>query len=72
LGFSFALAGQGQLLILPLKLLLFPRGMKHESGGPTLFKPSLKVEGDIAHIKPPGNLGPIPAPISIGISSRSQ
>jgi hypothetical protein len=55
LDFSFAIAAQDQLLILPFKLLLllFPRGRKHESGGPPLFKPSLKVEGDIAHIKPP-------------------
>jgi len=51
--FSFARAGLGQLLILPFKLLLFPRGRKHESGGPPLFKPSLKVEGEIGHINPP-------------------
>ena len=50
-GFSFALAGLSQLMILPFKLLLFGCGRTDESGGPTLFEPSLKVEGDIGHIK---------------------
>jgi hypothetical protein len=51
--FSFARAGLGQLLILPFKHLFFGRGRTDESGGPPLFKPSLKVEGEIGHIKPP-------------------
>ena len=51
-GFSFALAGLGQLLILPFKHLFFEGGRTEESGGPSLFEPSLKVEGDIGHIKP--------------------
>jgi len=50
-GFSFALAGLGQLLILPFKLLLFGRGGTDESGGPPPFEPSLKVEGNIGHIQ---------------------
>ena len=50
-GFSFALAGLGQLLIQPFKFLFFGRGWTNESGGPPLFEPSLKVEGDIGHIK---------------------
>ena len=53
-GFSFALAGLGQLLMLPFKLLLFRRGRTEESGGPPLFEPSLKVEGDIGHFKTSG------------------
>jgi hypothetical protein len=51
-GFSFALARRGQLLILSFKLLLFRRGRRIrsvESSGPPLFEPSLKVERDIAH-----------------------
>jgi len=50
-GFSCAPAGFGQPSILPFKLLLFGRGRTDESGGPPLFEPSLKVEGDIGHIK---------------------
>jgi hypothetical protein len=53
-GFSFALAGLGQPLILPFRLLLFGRGQADEPGGPPLFEPSLKVERDIGHIKPLG------------------
>jgi hypothetical protein len=53
-GFSFALAGLGQLLIPPFKLLLFGRGRPDEPGSPPLFEPSLKVERDIGHIKPLG------------------
>ena len=49
--FSFVLAGVGQLLILPFKLLFFEGDRTDESGGPPLFEPSLKVEGDIGHIK---------------------
>jgi len=52
-GFSFALAGLGHLLILAFKLSFFERGRTDESGGPPLFEPSLKVEGDIGHIQPP-------------------
>jgi hypothetical protein len=37
--------------MLPFKLLLFRRGRTDESGSPPLFEPSLKVEGDIGHIK---------------------
>jgi hypothetical protein len=53
-GFSFALAGLGQLLIPPFKLLLFGRRGTDESGGPPPFEPSLKVEGNIGHIAFPG------------------
>jgi len=52
--FSFALAGLGELLIMPFKPLLFGRGRTNEPGGPPLFEPSLKVEGEIGHIKPLG------------------
>jgi hypothetical protein len=38
--------------MLSFKLLLFRRGWTEESGGPPLFEPSLKVEGDIGHFKP--------------------
>src|SRR6516165_3773222 len=53
-GFSFALAGLGQPLILPFRLLLFGRRQTDEPGGPPLFEPSLKVERNIGHIKPLG------------------
>jgi hypothetical protein len=36
-------------MILPFKLLLFGRGRTDKSGGPPLFAPSLKVEGDDTH-----------------------
>jgi hypothetical protein len=34
--------------------LLFRRGRPDDSGGPPLFEPSLKVEGDIGHVKTSG------------------
>jgi hypothetical protein len=37
--------------LIPLFKLLSGRGPPGESGGPPLFEPSLKVEGDIGHIK---------------------
>jgi len=50
-GFSFALAGRRRLPTLRCKLMLFRRvrRLRSESGGPPLFEPSLKVEGDTAH-----------------------
>jgi hypothetical protein len=41
-----------QLLIRPFKFLFFGPVRTDESGGPPLFEPSFKVEGDISHIKP--------------------
>jgi hypothetical protein len=49
-GFSFAVVGRGELLLLPFKAMLLSecaRGRK--SGSPPLFAPSFKVQGDIAH-----------------------
>jgi hypothetical protein len=46
-------------LILPFKLLLFPRSRTDEPGGPPLFEPSLKIEGDIGHLKPTGLSAPV-------------
>jgi hypothetical protein len=50
-GFSFALAGRRRLPTVPCKLMLFRRvrRLRSESGGPPLFEPSLKIEGDTAH-----------------------
>src|SRR6266851_5488598 len=49
-GFSFGFAGRGQLLILPFKLTLRRgRHRPQKSGGPPLFAPSLKVQGDDTH-----------------------
>jgi hypothetical protein len=59
-GFSFAVVGRGELLLLPFKAMLLSeraRGLK--SGGPPLFAPSFKVQGDIAHnSKAPGSQAP--------------
>ena len=56
MGFSFALARLGHLLILVFKLLLFWCDRTAEFGGPPLFEPSLMFEGDIGHIKPQGSV----------------
>jgi hypothetical protein len=62
-GFSFAVVGRGELLLLqllPFKAILLSeceRGRK--SGSPPLFAPSFKVQGDIAHnSKAPGSRSP--------------
>src|SRR5450631_3292898 len=48
--FSFGFAERGQLLILPFKLTLRRgRHRPQKSGGPSLFAPSLKVQGDDTH-----------------------
>ena len=49
-GFSFAFAGRGELLmrLLPFKAML-PLGHARKSGGPPLFEPSFKVQGENAH-----------------------
>jgi hypothetical protein len=54
-GFSFALVGLG-LLLLTFRFWLFGRGWirSQKPGGPPLFAPFLKVEGDTGHIKTPG------------------
>ena len=54
--FSFAFAGCRLLLILRLKLLRFWRVLilSEQFGGPPLFEPSLKVEGNTGHIKASG------------------
>jgi hypothetical protein len=56
-GLSFALVGLG-LLLLTFSFWLFGRGWirSQKSGGPPLFAPFLKVEGDTGHIKTPGSL----------------
>ena len=55
MGFSFALFGLGLLLVAfrhwPFRRY---RIRSDESGGPPLFAPFLKVEGDTGHIKTPG------------------
>ena len=54
--FSFALARCSQLSILFSRLMLWSYGRFHrplKSGGPTLFRPSLKVQRDGAHYLPP-------------------
>jgi hypothetical protein len=55
LGFLLALAGL-DLLLLTFRPWLFGRGWiwAGESGGPPLFAPFLKVEGNTGHLKTPG------------------
>jgi hypothetical protein len=59
-GFSFAVVGRGELLLLPFKAMLLSeraRGLK--SGSPPPLAPSFKVQGDIAHnSKAPGSRSP--------------
>jgi hypothetical protein len=48
--YRFGLTRRGQLLIFPIKLTLRRGGHRlEESGGPPLFEPSLKVEGNSTH-----------------------
>ena len=51
-GISFGFAGRGDLLALPFRPLLSrsdPFRRPRKSGGPPLFAPSLKVQGDDTH-----------------------
>ena len=49
-GFSFAVIGRGELLLLPFKaMLLSERARRRKSGRPPPLATSFKVQGDIAH-----------------------
>src|SRR5258708_29096298 len=67
-GFSFAFAGRGELLmlLLPFKAML-PLGHARKSGGPPLFEPSFKVQGENAHNQSSGFTAP---PVLKGLNAR--
>jgi hypothetical protein len=71
---SFALAGCRLLLNLRFELLRFGRvriRSEEEFGGPPPFEPSLKVEGNIGHIKASGLVPRLIAASTLGVLQRS-